>query len=29
MVVYERHADTIGRDVVDGIMAELAKLRGE
>jgi tripartite ATP-independent transporter DctP family solute receptor len=29
MVVYERHADTIGRDVVDAIMAELAKLRGE
>jgi TRAP-type transport system periplasmic protein len=29
MVVYERHADTIGRDVVDAIMAELAELRGQ
>ncbi len=29
MVVYERHADTIGRDVVDAILAELATLRGE
>jgi tripartite ATP-independent transporter DctP family solute receptor len=29
MVVYERHAETIGRDVVDAIMAELATLRGE
>ena len=29
MDVYDRHADTIGRDVVDAIMAELATLRGE